>query len=338
MTTALDTSSAKRKRSAAERREFGGFWLAFPAFFWMIVFFILPVIIVLVMSFMTRTRGGGELPLTLEAYDDIFGEFYELDEIQEGIADFQAAVSGEERREALNEIIEPDNGRARVLMRSVWIALLSTVICLFLGYPLGYFISTRKRPFMRSLTLFLVILPFWTNFLVRTYAWRVMLGQEGVINNALIGLGIIQEPLNMLFTQGAVLVGLVYGFLPFMVLPIYASVERFDFKLVEAANDLGANSWSAFWRVVLPGTLPGVIAGSILVFIPSIGSYITPDLLGGGSGDSLMVGNLIAEWFGANGNWPRGSAMSVILMAIVLIAAFAYSRFGDSERTRAGES
>ncbi len=319
------------RRQRANPDGVNGFWLAFPAMFWMVVFFIVPVLIVFVMSFMTRSRTGAELPFTFEAYNDIFGEFYEVDEIQEGIEDFNAATTGAERREAVSEIIEPDNGRARVFMRSIWVSLSATFICLLMGYPLGYFISTRRSNLMRSFTLFLVVLPFWTNFLVRTYAWRVILGQEGVLNNALLSVGWIQEPLTMLFTPWAVLVGLVYGFLPFMVLPIYASVDRFDFKLVEAANDLGANDWSAFWRVVLPGTMPGVIAGCILVFIPSIGSYVTPDLLGGGTGSSLMIGNLIADWFGATGNWPRGSAISVAMMVLVLGSLFIYYRFGQAQ-------
>ncbi len=319
------------RRQRANPDGVNGFWLAFPAMFWMVVFFIVPVLIVFVMSFMTRSRTGAELPFTFEAYNDIFGEFYEADEIQEGIEDFNAATTGAERREAVSEIIEPDNGRARVFMRSIWVSLSATFICLLMGYPLGYFISTRRSNLMRSFTLFLVVLPFWTNFLVRTYAWRVILGQEGVLNNALLSVGWIQEPLTMLFTPWAVLVGLVYGFLPFMVLPIYASVDRFDFKLVEAANDLGANDWSAFWRVVLPGTMPGVIAGCILVFIPSIGSYVTPDLLGGGTGSSLMIGNLIADWFGATGNWPRGSAISVAMMVLVLGSLFIYYRFGQAQ-------
>lgn len=327
-------STLKPRRRARSGDGMGGFWLAFPALFWMVVFFIVPVLIVLVMSFMTRTRGGASLPLTLEAYNDIFGEFYELDEIQEGWQDFQMAETFADRQEAINEIFEPDNGRGRVFLRSIRIALISTVICLIIGYPLGYFISTRQSGLMRGLSLFLVILPFWTNFLVRTYAWRIILGTEGVINNLLLWMGVIEEPLGLLFTQGAVIVGLVYGFLPFMVLPIYASVERFDFKLVEAAHDLGANDWSAFWRVVLPGTLPGVVAGCILVFIPSIGSFVTPDLLGGGSGDALMIGNLIADWFGATGNWPRGSAISIAMMALVLFALVIYWRFGQQEESR----
>ena len=323
----LDGTSKKSKGDGG----LNGFVLALPALFWMVFFFIVPVMIVLVISFMTRSRAGAELPFTLEAYHDIFGEFYEMEEIREGWVDFQAAESLGERTEAVNEILEPDNGRGRVFLRSIRIALISTVISLLLGYPLAYFISTRRSTLMRSVTLFLVILPFWTNFLVRTYAWRIILGQDGVINNVLLWLGVIQEPLGLLFTQGAVIVGLVYGFLPFMVLPIYASIERFDFKLVEAAHDLGANDWSAFWRVVLPGTAPGVVAGSILVFIPSVGSYVTPDLLGGGSGDALMIGNLIADWFGATGNWPRGGAISIAMMVLVLGALAVYWRFGQQD-------
>jgi spermidine/putrescine transport system permease protein len=218
------------------------------------------------------------------------------------------------------------------LVDSLWIAFLTTVICLVLGYPLAFFISTRKNAFVRQFTLFLVILPFWTNFLVRTYAWIGILGNtdKGTINGVLMQLGIIQQPLELLFTPGAVLVGLVYGFLPFMVLPIYASVERFDFHFVEAAHDLGANDFWAFWRVVFPITLPGVIAGCILVFIPTIGAFVTPDLMGGAEG--LMIGNLITGQFrGSAANWPRGAAFSMVMMAMVLISLFVYVRFGDRE-------
>jgi len=315
-----------------------GFLLALPAMFWMVFFFILPVLLVLWMSFLSRTSGGGELPLTTENYVDLFEEFYEWDEIQEAWEEFRLAETGAESREALAEMVEPDNGRSAVLLRSMWIAIVSTAICLLMGYPLAYYISTRRSQFMRSFTLFLVILPFWTNLLVRTYAWRIILGREGVLNGVLGWAGLIEEPATFLFTQGAVVVGLVYVFLPFMVLPIYASIERFDFKLVEAAHDLGANDWSAFWRVVLPGTMPGVVAGCILVFIPSIGAYITPDLLGGGSGSTLMIGNLIAQWFGGTGHWPRGSAMSIVLMGIVLLSLLVYVRFGQGDDAQPQEA
>jgi spermidine/putrescine transport system permease protein len=180
---------------------------------------------------------------------------------------------------------------------------------------------------MRNLALFLIILPFWTNFLVRTYALQTILGTQGTINGFLMNLNLITEPITFLNTQEAVIIGLVYGFLPFMVLPIYASVERFDFRYVEAAHDLGANDLKAFIRVVFPMTLPGVIAGFILVFIPAIGSFVTPALLGGTRG--LMIGNFIEQQF--KGDQPLGAALSIVLMALVMVALLIYIRYGDQE-------
>ena len=199
---------------------------------------------------------------------------------------------------------------------------MTTVVCLLVGYPLAFFISTRQRRLVQQVTLFLVILPFWTNFLIRTYAWRILLGDEGTINGVLISLGLISEALPLLNTQFAVLLGLVYGFLPFMVLPIYASVERFNFRYVDAAQDLGANDLRTFWRVVLPLTMPGVLAGCALVFIPSVGAFVTPDLLGGTKG--LMIGNLINNQFGGSGNMPLGSALSIVMMAVVMLSLLVY--------------
>lgn len=278
----------------AQARKSSGFLLALPAILWLGLFFILPLIIVLIISFMSRGAGGAaELPFTFSHYDRVFTVF---------------------------------DG---VLRRSLWIAFLTTVICLIVGYPLAFFIKTRRTTLGRQFALFLVILPFWTNFLVRTYAWRILLGREGVINTALLNIGLISQPLPLLGTEFAILLGLVYGFLPFMVLPIYASVERFDFRYIEAANDLGANAWNTFWRVVFPLTLPGVIAGCILVFIPTIGAFVTPDLLGGPRG--IMIGNLIQRQFGGTGNMPLGAALSMVLMAAVMMALLVYMRFADRE-------
>jgi spermidine/putrescine transport system permease protein len=276
-----------------ESENFKGFWLALPAILWLGIFFIAPLIFIIFISFMSRGAGGvAELPLTLEHYERTFDTF------------------------------------SPVLIRSIWISVVTTAICLLIGYPLAFFISTRKNALFRGITLFLVILPFWTNFLVRTYAWRIILGTEGTLNSFLLSIGLIQEPLSLLNTETAVILGLVYGFLPFMVLPIYASIERFDFKFVDAAHDLGANDWKAFWRVVLPMTLPGVYAGCALVFIPSVGAFVTPDLLGGTRG--IMIGNLIQRQFGGSGNMPLGSALSVIMMAVVMISLLFYVRFGMS--------
>lgn len=266
--------------------------MALPAAFWLFFFFVLPLVIVFVVSFLTRGRGGvGQLPFTLENYERVFDVFM------------------------------------GVIQSSVWTALLTTIICLLVGYPLAFFIATRRSQWARTLALFLVILPFWTNFLVRTYALQTILGREGIINNLLGSLGLTAQPLQLLNTTDAVLLGLVYGFLPFMVLPIYASVERFDFHFVEAAHDLGANDLRTFIRVIFPLTLPGVIAGCILVFIPAIGAFVTPDLLGGTRG--IMIGNLINDQFKGSGNQPLGSALSIVIMALVMLALLVYVRFGD---------
>lgn len=282
-----------RRRKAVEAGSQGGWRLAAPGVGWLILFFVLPLLIVLTVSFLSRGRAGViELPLTLAHYQRVF------------------------------EVYVP------VLWTSVWISVLTTVICLVVGYPLAFFISTRRNAWVRNLTLFLVILPFWTNFLVRTYALQTILAREGLINEFIVGLG--GQPITLLYTPFAVVLGLVYGYLPFMVLPVYAAAERFDFKFVSAAHDLGANDWRAFWRVVLPMTLPGVVAGCILVFVPCLGTYITAELLGGES--VLMIGKLINDQFISDRNFPRGSAVSMVLMAMVLIALIFYVRYGSQER------
>ena len=271
-----------------------GALLSLPGIMWLLLFFLLPLLFVVVASFMSRdTAGAPILPLTFEHYERTFGPF------------------------------------GSVVWRSLKIALYTTLWCLLLGYPLAFFISTRKGARLRLLLLFMVLLPFWTNFLVRTYALQTILGREGLINTALANLGLIADPLQLLNTSFAVILGLVYGFLPFMVLPVYASVERLDFRFVEAANDLGANDWHSFWRVIFPLTLPGVMAGSMLVFIPAIGSFVTPDLLGGTRG--LMIGNLVAKQLGGRANIPLGSAISVVLIVIVLLGVVVYLRFGQED-------
>lgn len=269
--------------------------LFLPGAFWLLVFFILPLLIVLVYSFLTRgTYGGIEPILTLKNYIRLADSRYVL-----------------------------------VFRRSLSMALITTVASLILGYPLAYFIA-RAPARWRGALLLLVVVPFWTNFLVRTYAWIVLLRTEGVINVLLQSLGLISEPLQILYTPFAVTIGLLYGYMPFMVLPLYASIEKFDFSLVEAAQDLGANAFWAFVRVMLPLTMPGVIAGCILVFIPAIGAFITPDILGGAK--VMMIGNLTQQQFLTARNWPFGSAVSIVLMAIVSVAAYVYFK-----NTEAGE-
>jgi spermidine/putrescine transport system permease protein len=291
MAVNLDLSGSGSFNRREKKR---GRLLALPAIIYLGVFFVIPLMFVFVISLMTRGSGrGGEgfytMPFTLQAYQDALGRIY-----------------------------------GPVIIDSVVIAFITTIFCLLLGYPLAFFIATRKSKAKQQFALFLVILPFWTNFLVRTYTWRIILGNEGIINGFLQGIGLTTGPIQMLNTDFAVLVGLIYGYLPFMVLPIYASVERFDFRLVEAGYDLGANDWRAFWRIVLPLTLPGVVAGMILVFIPVIGALVTPELLGGTQG--IMIGSLIQNQFlKSGGNWPLGAAISWVMLAFMMIALMIYA-------------
>ena len=219
------------------------------------------------------------------------------------------------------DLLHPLYGK--ILAQSLWYATLTTVLCFILGFPLAYVIA-RSPARWRTVALVLVVLPFWTNFLVRTYAWMILLRHDGLINRGLMALGVLDIPLELLYTPTAVVIGLVYGYLPFMVLPLYVAVERLDPLLVEAAWDLYASPWAVFTRVILPLTKPGIVGGSILVFIPSIGSFITPDLLGGAR--TMMIGNLIQHEYLVVGDWPLGSAVSFVLMAIVMAAVGLYYR------------
>jgi spermidine/putrescine transport system permease protein len=211
---------------------------------------------------------------------------------------------------------------AVILLRTFAISALSTLVCLLFGFPLALFITGSGA--RKNLYLNLVILPFWTSFLIRTYAWMFLLRDTGLINTALLALGIIRAPLPLLYNDGAVVLGLVYAHLPFMVLPLYATLERLDKSVLEAAADLGANPWTALTRVTIPLSMPGILAGSILVFIPCLGAFLTPDLLGGGK--SIMIGNVVQNQFTTARDWPFGAALSLALMAIVMLLLTAVVR------------
>jgi len=268
-------------------------WLLLaPGTLWLLVFFLVPILIMLVYSVMPRGIYGGVDPgFTLEHYRRFFDPLY-LDILQRTF---------------------------------VWSAA-CTVICLGLGYPVAYVIARAGR--WKSFLLFLVVLPFWTSFLVRTFAMIFLLRDTGLINNWLVKLGV--DPIAMLYTPFAVMAGLVYGFLPFMILPIYASLEKLDFSLLEAAEVLGARPAERFRRVTLPLSMPGVVAGCLLVFIPALGSFLTSDLLGGAK--EMMIGNLVQNQFSAARNWPFGSAASFIVMALVLAAVMLYLKVKDREQ------
>jgi len=289
------TAGLRRRLLASfARRPSAGSWaLVSPALLWLLLFFAVPLALLLGYSLMHRGTYGGVSPgFTLEHYRRFVDPLY-------------LAVAG----------------------RTLGIALATTALCLLLGYPVAYGIARAGR--WRNALLFLVILPFWTSFLVRTYAMIILLRESGVFNAVLQGLGVISAPLDLLYTPGAVLAGLVYGFLPFMILPIYASLERLDLSLLDAAEALGARPAARFRRVTLPLSLPGVAAGSLLVFIPALGSFLTPDLLGGAK--TMMLGNLVQNQFGPARNWPFGAAISFALMGVVFVALLAWLRVRDRE-------
>jgi len=263
-------------------------WFLAPTWAMMLSLFATPLAIIFAYSLLTRgTWGGISRPWSVESFERLADTLY-----------------------------------LGIVWRSFWIAGAATILCLLLGFPLALFISRSGA--RKNLYLSLVILPFWTSFLVRTYAWMFLLRDTGLINTALQKLGLIHDPLPLLYNDGAVILGLVYGYLPFMVLPLYATLERLDRNLLEAAADLGAKPWVALTRVVIPLSAPGIRAGSILVFIPCLGAYLTPDLLGGGK--TVMIGNLIQNQFTTARDWPFGSAVSLTLMAIVLVLLLVFVR------------
>lgn len=253
-------------------------WLLLPARLWTALFLAAPLAIVVVYSLLTRGDiGGVETPWSLESYTRLIDPLY-----------------------------------LGILWRSVWIAAVSTVACAILGFPLALFIARAGRH--KNLYLQLVLLPFWTSFLIRTYAWIFLLRDTGLINTVLLSLHIVAKPLPLLYNDGAILVGLIYNFLPFFVLPMYATLERLDPALVEAAADLGATPRRTLWRVIIPVSKPGIVAGAVLVFIPCLGAYLTPDLLGGGK--TVMLGNLVQNQFTSARDWPFGAAVSIVLLAV----------------------
>jgi len=263
-----------------------------PATLVTVTLFTVPMLIVCAYSLLSRGPYGGVLqPWTLENYQRVFDPLY-----------------------------------VSILWRSVWISAVSTAGCLLLGFPLALFISRAGK--RRVLFLNLVMLPFWTSFLIRTYAWMFLLRDTGLVNTALQALHLISSPLPLLFNNGAVILGLIYGYLPFMVLPLYATLEKMDPALLDAAQDLGASQWVALWRVVIPLSKAGMFAGSLLVFIPCLGAYLTPDLMGGGK--TVMVGNLVQNQFTNARDWPFGSALSLLLMAIVLLLLRLAARRGET--------
>lgn len=226
-------------------------------------------------------------------------------------------------RDIFDETLRPAQAHLAIFWRSISLSLVTTVLSFLVGFPTAWFIATRP-PRARAMWLFLITIPFWTNLLIRTFAINQIIRNEGLLNTALLGLGVIETPLQMTYTQGALLVGMVYVYLPLMVLPLYAALERFDLRLLEAGYDLYASRWQVLRRIVLPIARPGIVAGSILVFVPCLGAYVTPRILGGGK--LMMLGNFIELQFGQGRNWPLGAALSIVLLVIVMAALLVYVR------------
>lgn len=266
-------------------------WLVLPGAVWLVVFFVAPLAIVAAYSVMHRGIYGGVEPgFTLAAYRRFLDPLY-----------------------------------LRILWRTIVLAAGSTILALLLGFPVAWAMTRAGRA--RHLLLFLVVVPLWTSQLVRTYAIMFLLRDSGLLNSALLSLGLISEPRHLLFTTGAVLAGLVYNALPFMILPIHASLEKLDPALLEAAESLGAGPVARLRRIVIPLAMPGIVAGALLVFVPAVGTFLTSDLLGGAR--QMLVGNLVQNQFGPARNWPFGSAASFLVMLVVLGAVLLWLRFRD---------
>ncbi|MCE3284757.1 MAG: spermidine/putrescine transporter permease [Steroidobacteraceae bacterium] len=277
-------------------------------YLWLIVFFLIPFAIVLKISFSTTQ-------IAMPPYEPLLhwaGE--KMLQIQLNLANFAFLVQ--------------DDLYGTAYLNSIWVAGVSTLICLLIGYPIAYAIA-RSSPSTRNILMLLVVLPFWTSFLLRVYAWIGILKNNGLLNNFLLWIGVIDQPFQMLQTDFAVYVGIVYSYLPFMILPLYANLEKLDLTLLEAAEDLGCRPWQAFYKVTLPLSKPGIIAGCLLVFIPAVGEFVIPSLLG--DPGMLMIGKVLWTEFFNNRDWPVASAVAIALLLFLVIPIMFYQRAQDAE-------
>lgn len=305
-------ATAEEVAKAAERRDVRDRWLlSAPALLVILLAATGPLLIVLVYSF-----------LTPGAYGDVKWQFSP-----------DAWVSVFMERDIFDDTLSLAAAHVTIFWRSIKLAVVTTLATLALGFPTAYFMATRSEK-TRDLWLFLITIPFWTNLLIRTFAVLQIIRNEGIINTILLKLGIISAPIQILYTDTAILIGMAYVYLPLMVLPIYASMEKLDFRLVEAGYDLYATRFKVLRKIIFPLVKPGVIAGSILVFIPALGAYVTPSVLGGGK--NMMLSNLIELQFGQGRNWPLGSALSITVMIIVMVALLAYVRNAGKSGVRHG--
>jgi spermidine/putrescine transport system permease protein len=291
---------AAEAAARAERRDLRNRWLlASPALIIIAFAAIGPLFIMAVYSFLTKDSYGGVVwDFSTDGWYRVLFE-----------------------RDIFDDTVTLADAHLTIFWRSVKLSFATTVLALLFGFPTAYFIATRPER-TRALWLFLITIPFWTNLLIRTFAIMEVIRNEGIVNSLLVGSGLVDRPVQIMFTDFAIMLGMVYVYLPLMVLPLYASMEKLDFRLIEAGYDLYANRFQVLRRIIIPLVKPGIIAGSILVFIPSLGAYVTPRVLGGGK--NMMLGNFIELQFGQGRNWPLGAALAISLMAIVMIALLVY--------------
>ena len=298
-------ASMSEQRTRAEQVRIG--WLlSTPALLLLFLAASGPLLIVVIYSFLTPGQYGGVVwEFSTKAWFNIFLQ-----------------------RDIFDDTLGLADAHLTIFWRSVRLSLLTTLITFVVGFPTAWFIATRP-PRARAMWLFLITIPFWTNLLIRTFAINEVIRNEGILNSVLIWLGLIDQPIQILYTDTAVLIGMAYVYLPLMVLPLFAAIDRFDMQLLEAGYDLYASRWRVLRRVILPIVKPGIVAGSILVFVPALGAYVTPRILGGGK--NMMIGNFIELQFGQGRNWPLGASLSMLLLLIVLVALLVYVRAANRE-------
>ena len=283
-------------------------------FVWLLIFFVVPFMILLRIS--VTDMGNGVNPFA-PLFDTIDGTLHITLKYQNYLSIFEEADQSGELRFGQTIYIE-------AFLTSLKYALWTTLFCLFIGYPFAYFIA-RARKSVQPALLMLVMLPFWTSFLLRVYAWKGILADQGVVNNVLLWLGLIQDPLQLLYSDVSMLVGMTYVYCPFMILPLYATLVKMDFRLLEAAHDLGASPWKAFWLITVPLSKAGIIAGSMLVFIPCLGEFVIPSLLGGA--ENIMIGRVVWDEMFSSNNWPRAAAVAIVMILFILVPMAVYNHY-----------
>jgi len=280
-------------------------------FLWLTFAFLIPFLIVLRISFVDMDSGDG-------------GPFGTLVTVTEGVLTLKVKIAN-------YLYIAQDELYAITYLNSLKFAAITAALCLIIGYPFAYFMA-RAKPAVRPVLLMLVMMPFWTSFLLRIYAWKGILANNGILNNFLLNLGVIAEPLHLMNTQFSLIIGMVYAYLPFMILPLYANLVKMDVRFLEAAADLGATPWQTFWRITVPLSKSGIIAGTMLVFIPAIGEYVIPELLGGP--ETLMIGRQLWDEFFTNNDWPLASSVTVVVILLILVPMAIFNKYQADQEAR----